>query len=60
MYNNVIFEGATQFCHLVLWASMWCLAILMSIQSGVLNFTIGRIKKVIHFNGERPSFCNMM
>ena len=33
---------------------------LMSKKSGVLDFTIEMIKKVIHFNGESPSFCNMM
>ena len=31
-----------------------------SIKSGVLDITIGMIKKVIHSNGESPSFCNMM
>ena len=35
--------------------------LLMSIKSGVLDFTIiGMIKKVIHFNGESPSFCDVM
>ena len=33
---------------------------LVSKKSGVLDFTIGVIKKVVHFNGERPSFCNMI
>ena len=33
---------------------------LVSRKSGALDFTIGMIKKVIHFNGESPSFCNMM
>ena len=33
---------------------------LVSKKSGVLDFTIGMIKKVIHFNGESPSFCNIM
>ena len=32
----------------------------MSIKNGVLDITIGMIKKVIHFNGETPSFYNMM
>ena len=32
----------------------------VSKKSGVLDFTIGIIKKVIHFNDESPSFCNMM
>ena len=33
---------------------------LVSKKSGVLNFTRGMIKKVIHFDGESPSFCNMV
>ena len=33
---------------------------LVSKKSGVLDFTIGMIKKVLYFNGESPSFCNMM
>ena len=33
---------------------------LVSKKSGVLDFTIEMIKKVIHFNYESPSFCNMM
>ena len=33
---------------------------LVSKKSGGLDFTMGMIKKVIHFNGESPSFCNMM
>ena len=45
----------------VLWQMPLCgVYILMSIKSGVLYFTIGMIKKVIHFNGESASFCNMM
>ena len=31
----------------------------MSIKSGVLDITIGMIKKVIHFNGNTPSFYMM-
>ena len=34
--------------------------LLMSKKSGVLDFTIGMIKKVLHFNDKSPSFCNMM
>ena len=43
-------------------ASTWCLPTnqVMSKKSGVLDFTIGMIKKVIHFNGKSPSFCNIM
>ena len=33
---------------------------LVSKKSGVLDFTIGMIKKVLYFNGESSSFCNMM
>ena len=33
---------------------------LVSKNIGVLDFTIGMVKKVIHFNGKSPSFCNMM
>ena len=33
---------------------------LVSKKSDVLDFTIGMIKTVIHFNGKSPSFCNMM
>ena len=33
-------------------ASMWCLPILISITSGVLEIIMGMIKKVIHFNGK--------
>ena len=34
--------------------------LLLSIKSGVLDFTIGMIKKITHLNGESPSFCIMM
>ena len=33
---------------------------LLSIKSGVLDITIGMIKKVNHFNNKTPSFYNMM
>ena len=33
---------------------------LVSKKTDVLDFTIGMIKKGIHFNGKSPSFCNMM
>ena len=33
---------------------------LVSKKSGVLDFTIGMIQNVVHFNSESPSFCNMM
>ena len=33
---------------------------LESKKSGVLDFTIEMKKKVIHINGKKPSFCNMM
>ena len=36
--------------------SMWCLPILLPIRSGVLDITIGMIKKVIHFNGKTLHF----
>ena len=32
----------------------------MFIKSGVLDFSIGMIKKAIYVNGKSPSFCNMM
>ena len=34
--------------------------LLLSIRSGVLDITMGIIKKVIHFNGKTHSFYNMM
>ena len=33
---------------------------LVSKKSSVLDFTMGMIKKVIHFDGESPSFRNIM
>ena len=45
-------------------SATWCIMVnvylLLSIKSGVLDITIGMIKKVIHFNGKTPSFYNMM
>ena len=32
----------------------------VSRKSGVLDCTMGMIKYIIHFNGESPSYCNMM
>ena len=51
----------SQFCHLVLYGESLYVVLPTSVQkSGVLDFNIGIIKKVIHFNGESPSLCNMM
>ena len=45
----------------VIWRIPVCVVYpLVSKKSGVMDFTVGMIKKVIHFNGENPSFCNMM
>ena len=45
----------------VIWRMPLCgIYLLVSKKSGVLDFTIGMIKNVIHFNSESPSFCNMM
>ena len=53
----------SHFCHLVLYGK--CLYVvfkypLVSKKSGVSDLTIGMTKKIIHFNGESPSFYNMM
>ena len=44
----------------VIWRMPLCgVYLIMSKKSGVLEFTIGMVKKVIHFNGKSPTFCNM-
>ena len=49
-------------------SATWCIManasmvqgyLLMSIKSDVLDITIGIIKKVLHFNGEKPLFYNI-
>ena len=40
-------------------AFMWCLPTNVH-KERCVDFTIGMIKKVIHFNGESPSICNIM
>ena len=45
----------------ILWQIPLCGAYpLVYKKSGVLDFTEGMIKKVIHFSSESPLFCNIM
>ena len=61
MSNIQLIIGVTVLAPVAIWQMpLCCVYLLMSIKSGVLDFTIGIMKKVIHFNGESLSFCNMM